>query len=211
MEKTLAIADRHPLIVHALTQLLQQQPGIRVVHSSRCAQQLAQQLTAEPVDMVIADEQFLLQEKLSGPGHLLLRRYLQQGKLVVLTDGTPQHAFGKLLELGARVLVSKQDSPEVNLQALHHALAHPGESYFSPSVHATLEQATLNKINGHELTGKELEVIRLLASGISLVQIAKMKNRSVSTVATHKYNAMRKLDIHSNAELIRYAVDSHIS
>ncbi|WP_413506950.1 LuxR C-terminal-related transcriptional regulator [Serratia proteamaculans] len=211
MEKTLAIADGHPLIVHALTQLLQQQPGLRVVHRSGCSQQLAQQLTAEPVDMVIADEQFLLQEKFSGPGHLLLRRYLQQGKLVVMTDAPPPHTFGKLLELGVRVLVSKQDPPEANLQALHYALAHPNESYFSPAVHAALEQATLNKINGYQLTNKELEVVRLLASGISLVQIAKMKNRSVSTVATHKYNAMRKLGLHSNADLIRYAVDSHIS
>jgi two-component system capsular synthesis response regulator RcsB len=210
MEKTLAIADSHPLIVQALAQLLQQQSGLRVVHRSRCGQQLALQLTAEPVDMVIADEQFLLQEKLSGPGHLLLRRYLQLGKLVVMTDAPPPHTFAKLLELGVRVLVSKQESPEINLQALHFALDHPGENYFSPAVHAALEQATLNKINGHELTGKELEVVRLLASGISLVQIAKMKNRSVSTIATHKYNAMRKLGINSNAELIRYAVDSHI-
>ena len=56
------------------------------------------------------------------------------------------------------------------------------------------------------LTGKELEVIRLYGAGLSLTDIAARLNRSVSTIATQKGNAMRKLGIATNADMIRYTL-----
>nr|WP_306278208.1 MULTISPECIES: LuxR C-terminal-related transcriptional regulator [unclassified Pantoea] len=54
------------------------------------------------------------------------------------------------------------------------------------------------------LSPAEVEVIRLFAIGYSLMEISKARKRSISTVATQKYNAMRKLQLQSNTDLIKY-------
>ncbi len=60
------------------------------------------------------------------------------------------------------------------------------------------------------LTCSELEVIRLFAMGYSLTEIAQNRKRSVSTVATQKYNAMRKLLLSSNTDLIKYVYSQNM-
>lgn len=206
----IAIADRQPLILQALSQLLLQVPGYHLTHCCCNEQALMQKLTIEPVDMVIAEDHILLQV-IQGDAGSLLMGYLRQGKLAIMTDSPLPYVFSNLLELGGRVLISKHDPQEEILRALRFARDTPEKNYFSPRLYPLLERVTLNKINNQELTNKELEVVKLLASGIPLVHIAKIKNRSISTVATHKYNAMRKLGISTNAELIRHVLDHYIS
>lgn len=209
MKLTIAVVDRQPLMLYALAELLLQDPDVHLAHSCLSSRELALSLAADPVDMIIAEDIFLLREHLHGDASVL-RQYLQRGKLLVTTDFPPAFILSSLLDMAVGMLISKQDPPQEMLQAIRIAKDCPGEHFFSSTVYTILEQLTLNKINGQDLTKKELEIIQLLASGLSLVQIAKLKNRSISTVATHKYNAMRKLGISSNADLIRYAVDSHI-
>jgi two-component system capsular synthesis response regulator RcsB len=57
------------------------------------------------------------------------------------------------------------------------------------------------------LSARELEVVRLYASGMSLTEIAQQEKRSITTVATQKISAMRKLKIATNTDLIKYAYD----
>lgn len=209
MKLTIAVVDRQPLILQALAQLLLQDHDIRMAYSCQNDKDLEQRLATEPVDLVIAEDIFLLREQQRGDKPVLMT-YLQQGKLIVTTDFPPAFVLSSLMDMDVGMLISKQDPPQEMLEGLRLAKSSSGGRYFSSTVYAVLEQLTLNKINGQDLTKKELEIIQLLATGISMVEIAKLKNRSISTVATHKYNAMRKLGISSNADLIRYAVDSHI-
>ena len=65
-------------------------------------------------------------------------------------------------------------------------------------------------IEKETLTSSELEVIRLFAMGYSLTEIAQNRKRSVSTVATQKYNAMRKLLLSSNTDLIKYVYSQNM-
>ncbi|MEX1843606.1 response regulator transcription factor [Enterobacter cloacae] len=206
----IAIIDRQPLILQGLSQLLIQEPEYHLTHCCRGAQELAQRLTREPVDIVIAEDHILLQEFRDDASQLLMG-YLRQGKLIITTDLPPPYILSNLLEVGGRVLISKHDPQEEILKGLRFARDTPEKNYFSPTLYSLLERITLSRINSQELTQKEIEVVKLLASGIPMVHIAKIKNRSISTVATHKYNAMRKLGISTNAELIRHAIDYYIS
>ena len=91
--------------------------------------------------------------------------------------------------------------------ARHHA-------YFSDHVSETLlenfvEQAGAGS-NGVALTAREREVVQLIAEGNSNKKIAHLLSISVKTVETHRSASMRKLDIHSTAELVRYAVRSRL-
>ena len=61
-----------------------------------------------------------------------------------------------------------------------------------------------------QITGREREVVQLLAEGKTSKEVATMLNVSVKTVETHRSNIMRKLDCHSVTELVRYAVRNHI-
>ena len=79
--------------------------------------------------------------------------------------------------------------------------------YFSAKIRARLHRSDGNKKDGGKaaLTKKEINVIRLFASGASLTEIARQVNRSVSTVATQKSTAMKKLHLATNADLVKYS------
>jgi DNA-binding CsgD family transcriptional regulator len=65
--------------------------------------------------------------------------------------------------------------------------------------------------NGHELTARQREVLKLLTSGRSMKQVGKLLNIAARTVAFHKYQIMERLNIKTNAELIKYAVRHDIA
>jgi two-component system capsular synthesis response regulator RcsB len=66
---------------------------------------------------------------------------------------------------------------------------------------------TEDQAQAGQLTPRELEVVRLFATGHRLSEVAEKLNRSPGTVGTHKFNAMQKLGVSNNAELIRYAYE----
>jgi len=88
--------------------------------------------------------------------------------------------------------------------ACQHVMTQQGY-FFSSSCSHVKNYLVKGKEKGSPLTPKELEVIRLFSSGYTLSEIAVRQNRTISTISTQKYNAMRRLGVSSNIELIRYA------
>lgn len=105
----------------------------------------------------------------------------------------------KMAGAGMDIMLSSHDTPHELVTALMNAMmtADP-EPYISQSIKAHLLQTQ------DELTTKEWEVINLINQGYSLSQIASKKCRAMSTVSTQKRNAMNKLHIASESELLRF-------
>lgn len=105
----------------------------------------------------------------------------------------------KMAETGMDIMISSHDTPHELVTALMNAMmtANP-EPYISQTIKAYLQQTQ------DELTTKEWEVINLINQGYSLSQIASKKCRAMSTVSTQKRNAMNKLHITSESELLRF-------
>jgi len=140
-----------------------------------------------------------------------IKRLWPEVAVVALTIHEGEEYFFKMLEAGASGYVPKRAAPEELLTAIHVAAS--GEVYLYPSLAKLLVQdflssespshseATLN-----ELTPRENEVLAHLAEGGNNVEIANILSISPKTVARHRENLMRKLNLHSRTELVKYAI-----
>ena len=130
--------------------------------------------------------------------------------IVALTIHEDEEYFFKMLEAGASGYVPKRAAPEELLTAIRAAAS--GQVYLYPSLAKLLVRDYLDggrasaEHPSSDLTDREQEVLTYLAEGASNEQIATSLVISPKTVARHRENIMRKLSLHSRAELVRYAI-----
>jgi len=131
--------------------------------------------------------------------------------IVALTIHEDEEYFFKMLEAGASGYVPKRAAPEELLTAIR--AASKGEVYLYPSLAKLLVKDYLSQEREQEnkpaldgLTEREQEVLSLLAEGATNDEIAKSLVISPKTVERHRENIMHKLNLHSRAELVRYAI-----
>lgn len=105
----------------------------------------------------------------------------------------------KMIDTGIDIMISSQDTPQELITALKSVIASSsGETYVSRSVRKHLQQEYVH------LTPKEWEVINLIHKGYSLSEISSQKCRAKSTISTQKRNAMNKLHLRNENELMRF-------
>jgi two-component system response regulator NreC len=139
-----------------------------------------------------------------------IKRHLPDAAIVALTIHEDEEYFFKMLEAGASGYVPKRAAPEELLTAIRAAAN--GQVYLYPSLAKLLVRDYLSggrpedEKTPSELTTRENEVLPHLAEGESNEAIAMALVISPKTVARHRENIMRKLNLHSRAELVRYAI-----
>ncbi len=131
--------------------------------------------------------------------------------IIALTIHEDEEYFFKMLEAGASGYVPKRAAPEELLTAIRTAAS--GEVYLYPTMAKLLvrdylagDQTSTQKERNNKLTDREKEVLTHLAEGESNEAIGEELVISPKTVARHRENIMRKLNLHSRAELVRYAI-----
>ncbi|GAB7526235.1 response regulator transcription factor [Paraburkholderia sp. 2C] len=136
-----------------------------------------------------------------------LKRLYPAIPVMVFTMVHNRDILHELDQMDIAGIVSKSESVGVFTEAVLDVAVHR-QPFRSASVqdilrgpHVTTHEPSVRSL----LTVKELEVVRLYGAGLSLTEIAARLNRSISTVATQKSKAMRKLGIETNADIIRYA------
>jgi two-component system response regulator NreC len=129
-----------------------------------------------------------------------------RAKAVLLTMHTEEHHVLEALRAGVKACVSKSQAAEHLLQAIKDVSA--GGVYLSPHVSGAVVQAYLAKteLPYDPLTPRERQVLQLIAEGKTTKEAAAVLDVSVKTAETHRTNLMEKLDIHSTAGLVRYAI-----
>jgi DNA-binding NarL/FixJ family response regulator len=139
-----------------------------------------------------------------------LRKMLPAAAIVTLTRHDDDAYLQELLRAGASAYVLKQSPPTELLQAIRATGA--GGQYVDSSLTARVTAGFLGRegrAGGRgttAITEREAEVLRLIASGYSNKEIAQQLDISVKTVEAHKANAMRKLDLNSRIDIVRYAI-----
>jgi DNA-binding NarL/FixJ family response regulator len=138
-----------------------------------------------------------------------IRKARPDAKILILTVYDDEDLVARCLDAGAAGYVLK-DSPPLQLVYAIQTV-HRGQQYMSPRVLTGVVRQYIAQPadfkGGYELlSDREREILVLLAEGQSLKEIASRLNLSVKTVDAHKYNLMRKLDLHDRSELIRYAI-----
>ncbi|TDV23830.1 LuxR family two component transcriptional regulator [Paraburkholderia caballeronis] len=206
------VADDHPIVRIAMKQLLESLPGITVSAALSSGRELLQALEHSQPDLIVTD--FTMQQANPDEDGLRLvarlRRLYPAIPVVVFTMVTNGAILHQLCRLGAAGVVGKGEDIAALGQVCRRVLAGTPGPLLSPGVAARLSEASGEPSGADaapDLTAKELEIVRLFAGGSSLTDIARQLNRSLTTVATQKRSAMRKLRVTSNADLVAYARD----
>ncbi len=200
------VAEDHGTMREGLKLLINQEPDMEVVGEASDgheALRLSRKLLPDVVVMDIS---------MPGMGGLQATRGLQQACPQVKVLALPRHAdqgfMAEMLRAGARGYVLKQSLSAELIRAVRAVAS--GQHYLDPSVTAKVVDAYTGKRPGNEskesITEREEEALRLIALGYSNKEIAARLSLSVKTVEAHKANAMRKLDMTSRIDIVRYAV-----
>ncbi|WP_157376619.1 response regulator transcription factor [Burkholderia ubonensis] len=209
---TLSIADDHPIILHSVKLLVEHQPLLQLRHVCNSGRELLAALARDPTHLVLTD---LTMPAPGGSydGLALLRAVravAPHSGLIVLTAQSNAAILTKAMQLGARALVGKNDPAHEIIRACMQV--HAGATHHvSPAMRKRMEDGRSTHMCDSNLTQKELDVVRLTANGLSLSEIALQYRRSVSTISSQKSTAMRKLGVHSTADLIRYATENGLT
>lgn len=193
------IADDHPVVILGAKAVLAADPGrgFDVVGTANSVSTLIEQLAVTPCDVLITDFSMPNSELPDGLSMLgALRRRFPQVQIVLLSMLSSTHTLRAVMRQGVRGLYNKNE----NLTELPRAtrLAGMKRRYISPSYQRLLEQPN------EALSPKELEVLRMLAGGMSGHDIAMLTQRSLKTISRQKRNAMDKLGIVHDGALLDY-------
>lgn len=204
------IADDHAIVRHGLRTLLEGHSHWSICGEAltgREAVAMAKQLNP---DIVILD--FGMPDLNGLEATRQIRETLPHTEVLMLTMHDSEQLVHKTLAAGAKGYILKSDAGEILVTAVEKLCQH--QSFFTSKVsemvlNGYLNPGAYNKLGdeaGSQLTGREREIVQLIAEGKTTKEIASLLNISFKTVDTHRTNIMEKLKIHSVSELVRYAI-----
>jgi len=203
MSVSVILADDHPVVRQGLRMLLEREKFEILGEASDGLEAINLANELHP-DVIVLD---LSMPVLDGLGAVReIAKVSPRSKVILLTMYTEEHHILEALRAGVKGCVSKTQAAEHLLQAIREVCG--GGVYLSPSVSGAVVQAYLAKteLPYDPLTGRERQVLQLIAEGKTTKEIAVILGVSVKTAETHRTKLMEKLDIHSAAGLVRYAV-----
>jgi two-component system invasion response regulator UvrY len=203
------IADDHAILRRGLKEILVRELDQVTCGEAEDAQQALTEVQSHTWDLVILD--------ISMPGRsgldLLddLRQTQPQLPILVLSMHAEDQYGKRVLKAGAAGYMNKESAPEELIKAIRKLLA--GGRYVSPALAEKLV-LTLNQDAGrpvHEtLSSREFEILRMIASGKTVTQIAGELHLSPTTVSTYRTRILGKMNMATTADLIRYALQTHL-
>jgi two-component system response regulator NreC len=207
------IADDHEMLRYGVRRLLEDAPDFAVVGEANGASEALKLVLQHRPDMVLLD--------ISMPGMSpfeagrLIETHCTGTRIVYLTMHEDQEYVQEALRSGASGYLLKDTPAQLLLHALRDV--HRGERSISPLILTKLkDEAILRKqsarvpLRRSTLTMREREVMKLLAEGNTVKKVAAVLGIGVKTVEAHKFNLMRKLDIHNKAQLVTVAIQKKI-
>lgn len=212
-ETGILLADDHSIVRIGLRSVLESEPGMTIVAEAangREAVRLCEQFQPEIAIVDIAMPQLNGIEAVSQ-----IQKVSAKTQSIILSMHSDETYILRALSAGAKGYILKDAAEDEILPATKSVLL--GKSYFSPAIAKTLLEDYVRYLRQRGLqdsydllTDREKEILQLLAEGRSNKDVANLLGLSVTTVETHRTNMMQKLDLHSAAEIVLYAVRKRI-
>jgi two-component system response regulator NreC len=204
-EKTIRVvlADDHAVVRKGLQLVLDAEPDIEVVALAGDVPDTIRYVRGHRPDVLILD--------LNMPGGSSIEAMTEilevspETRVVVLTMQNEPAFARNALRAGATGYVLKEAADDELVQAIHRAAA--GETYLNPQLGARVAAEPAPGSGADDLSGREVEVLRLIALGHTNAEIAEHLLLSVRTVESHRAHIQQKLGRTTRAELVRYALD----
>jgi DNA-binding NarL/FixJ family response regulator len=202
------LADDHQMLVDALRSILE--PQYEVVGSASDGRSLLKVAEKLQPDVIVID---IAMPHLNGlAAGRQLKQMMPTVKLIFMTMNEDPYLVGEAFRAGASAFLLKQAAGFELIDAIEKVLR--GGKYLTPRAAKVLTSISLREPKAREHapgpSGRQLEVIQLLAEGSTMKEAASVLKITVRTIAAHKYEAMERLQIKTNAELVQYAIKQRI-
>lgn len=204
----LLLADDHPVVRKGLRAMLAGQQDIELLADVAHGEEALEQILTHHPDVAVLDVEM---PGLTGVEVARKVRDAGLGTTVVLLSMHRDETFVQAaLSSGVAGYVLKEDAPEELVHAIRVALS--GETYLSPRIDRSVLRAPRNvSARKPELTGRERDVVRLLARGLTSREVAAELGLTPKTVEGYRARIMDKLQFGSLAELVKYALQNHLA
>lgn len=213
-ELRILIADDHEVFRRGVRDVLEDQTGWQVVGEAANGRQAVDMARELQPDIVVLD---ISMPELNGLD--ATRQILQVSpgsEILILTLHDSEQLAEEVLRAGVRAYILKSDAAQDLVSAVSALQRHM--PLFTSKIAGMVLEGFLHSTKSSkgvqtvvELTGREREIVQLLAEGKSNKEVASTLGISVKTAETHRANVMHKLGLHSTAELVRYALRNRIA
>jgi DNA-binding NarL/FixJ family response regulator len=207
------LADDHAVVRDGLRALLERQPDMEVVAEAGSGRECVQLAEEHAPDVVMMDVAMPEMNGIEAARRILAAR--ASTAIVMLSMHQDESYVLRSLRAGAKGYLLK-DSPREDVLAAVRAAA-GGRSFLSRRISLMLQEDYMQQLeskgleDSYELlTGREREILQLLAEGKANKEVASVLNISPTTVETHRSHILQKLSLHSTADIILYAVRKRI-
>lgn len=207
------LTDDHMLFRQAIRTLLGAEPDMEVVGEAANATDAVTMSASLRPDVVLMDIGMAGMSSFEATRQI--RRERSETRVIFLSMYDDEDYLAECVEIGGNGFVLKDSPAEQLLTGIREV--HRGGSYLTPRLLTRLVDGFRMHARGGErqprfgtLTKREREILKMLAEGRSVKEIASAFDLSVKTVEAHKFNLMRKLDIHNKAQLVQYAIQKKV-
>jgi DNA-binding NarL/FixJ family response regulator len=207
----LLIVDDHQLITDGISKILESEKNIRNIYAATNGQEAVDLARTHDIDCVIMDINMPVLNGLEASK--LIKKEKPSIKIIVVSMLCDASIANKMLKAGADAFITKDTGKNELLTAIDKVMK--GEKYLSQEIsHTLFTHPNDRNINLPEtekrLTEREIEIIRLIADGLTNQEIATKLFLSTMTVDTHRKNMLAKLQLKNTASLVKYAADHQL-
>lgn len=205
----LLLADDHAVVRSGLRMLLSAQPDMEIVAEAETGVETVAKTKEFRPDVVLMDVEMPEMNGIEATRRI--KQSVPETAVLALTMYEDEQYFFEMLKAGASGYVPKRAAPDELVNAIR--TVSQGEVFLYPTLAARLVNDYLNRDETavaedteEDLTPREREVLIQIAEGLTNPEIADVLSISVKTVDRHRENIMRKLNLHSRVDLVKYAI-----
>ena len=203
------IADDHPLIRKGLQEIFEEEEDMKIVGNASSANEALNEINKNKPDVLITD---LSMPGISGLDLInYLKRLFPKLPVLILTMHPEERFAVRALKTGACGYLTKDTSPEEIIKAVRKIAA--GGKYITPSLAEKLAMELdreLHRMPHEVLSNREFQIMRMIAQGIKISEIANQLSISTRTAATYRLRILNKMNFKSNADIVLYVHDNHL-
>ena len=214
MKIRVILADDHAIVREGIKAVLTQQaPDIEIVGEAANGNEVLELAKKSGADVYVLDAAMPILNGVETASRLL--KQFPKSKVIMLSMYDDKSLVSKAVQCGVNGYILKNKAPSLIVKAISDV--YEGKKIFCPkfaeslSIRTKLPKTTSVQRRRKMLTGREQEILTLIAEGHSDKQIARRLAISFNTVHVHRSNIKHKLDIHKQAELIRYALKKDLA
>ena len=207
----IAIVDDHKLIRQMWATMLKSHSDYEIVGESGTLDDAVEMIRYKRPDIVLLDINLVQGSGLDAVP--LIRKYSPGTKIIAVSMHNEPAYVKKMMKLGAKAYVTKNSSHEEMFKAIDEVMA--GKIYLCSEIKNILADKALssdgNEPTVKDLSMREIEIVKLLKTGLSSKEIATQLNITVRTAEVHRHNILKKLKIKNTALLINYINTTDLS